>query len=85
VVAVFLEASSTMEATAEEEATTLRASGTGRPTTEVVVEATEEDQQGMASSAKRQQDSRGDFDFDFNLSASSKEGLGIEVKVRDLF
>ena len=25
------------------------------------------------------------FRWDFNLSASSKEGLGIEVKVRDLF
>ena len=31
------------------------------------------------------QGSRGDLDFDFNLSASSKEGLGIDVKVRDLF
>jgi len=57
----------------EEATTTLRASATVPLTT--VAAAVAEDQ-GTASSEKR---------WDFNLSASSKEGLGIEVKVRDLF
>lgn len=67
-----LEASSTMEEEEGEGTATLLASAADRPTTGVVVVV----DQGTASRDKR---------WDFNLSASSKEGLGIEVKVKDLF